>query len=55
MSHRRIDYLNLNRIIYNRYPINDKPTATNTSKIGNAPGTPKFHSVTRNNHIVKTL
>ncbi len=26
MSHRRIDYLNRNRIIYNRDPINDKPT-----------------------------
>ena len=26
MSHRRIDYLNQNRIIYNRDPINDKPT-----------------------------
>jgi len=26
MSHRRIDYLNRNRIIYNRDPINDRPT-----------------------------
>ena len=26
MSHRRIDYLNRNRIIYNRDPINDEPT-----------------------------
>ena len=26
MSHNRLDYLNNNRIIYRRYPVNDKPT-----------------------------
>tara|TARA_B100001287_G_scaffold108987_1_gene91834 strand:- start:4746 stop:5354 length:609 start_codon:yes stop_codon:yes gene_type:complete len=30
MSYRKIDYLNRNRIIYNRDPINDKPTKTFT-------------------------
>ena len=25
MSHRRLEYLHRNRIIYRRYPINDKP------------------------------
>ena len=33
----------------------DKTTATNTSNIGKAFGTPKFHSTTSSNQIKNTL
>ena len=39
------------KALFNHLEINEKTTAAKTSQIGSAPGTPKFQTITRNNHI----